>query len=55
MADEDDYVEAFAQADDGQLTAAIQAREAACAPLLKCELPMSVTLIAHHLVNALCD
>lgn len=35
-AEDDEYVESFVQGDDSVLMAAIQARDAACAPLLKC-------------------
>ena len=35
MADDDEYVESFVQADDSVLMAAIQARDAAVTPLLK--------------------
>jgi hypothetical protein len=34
--DEGEYVESFVQADDSALMAAIQARDAAVMPLLKC-------------------
>jgi hypothetical protein len=36
MADDEEYVSTFVQGDDNALMAAVQARDAAVTPLLKC-------------------